>query len=85
MKRSIRFQELIESLLPRVRVQAFLVGKDFGAMPAYEFALQHPDRTRGVVCLGIPFSPVPMSLDAMPEGLYIRRWRVRSTDRIVHL
>ena len=42
-------------------MQAFLVGKDFGAMPAYEFALQHPDRIRGVVCLGIPFSPVPMS------------------------
>ena len=79
---AIQFQELS---CCRARVQAFLVGKDFGAMPAYEFALQHPDRTRGVVCLGIPFSPVPMSLDAMPEGLYIQRWRVRSTDCIDHL
>nr|ACG40667.1 epoxide hydrolase 2 [Zea mays] len=56
--------------------KAFLVGKDFGAMPAYEFALQHPGRTLGVVCLGIPFNPAPMSFDAiMPEGFYILRWR----------
>jgi len=58
-----------------LRVQAFLVAKDFGAMPAYEFALQHPDRTCGVVCLGIPFSPAPRSFDAMPEGFYVLRWR----------
>jgi len=55
--------------------KAFLVAKDFGAMPAYEFALQHPDRTCGVVCLGIPFSPAPGSFDAMPEGFYVLRWR----------
>lgn len=55
--------------------KAFLVGKDFGAMPAYDFALRHPGRTRGVVCLGIPFSPVPFSFDTMPEGFYILRWR----------
>jgi pimeloyl-ACP methyl ester carboxylesterase len=59
-------------------VQVFLVGKDFGAMPAYEFALQHPDRTCGVVCLGIPFSPVPFSFDTMPEGFYVLRWGVRA-------
>jgi pimeloyl-ACP methyl ester carboxylesterase len=56
-------------------VQAFMVGKDFGAMPAYDFALRHPDRTRGVMCLGIPFSPVPITIDTMPEGFYILRWR----------
>ena len=56
------------------------MGKDWGAFPAYEFALQHPDRTCGVVCLGIPFSPVPFSFDTMPEGFYVLRWRVRSTD-----
>jgi len=61
-----------------LRVQAFLVAKDFGAMPAYEFALQHPDRNCGVVCLGIPFSPAPGSFDAMPEGFYVLRWRVRT-------
>ncbi|KAF8672424.1 hypothetical protein HU200_049635 [Digitaria exilis] len=55
--------------------KAFLVGKDFGAMPAYEFALQHPDRTCGVTCLGIPFNPAPVSFDTMPEGFYILRWR----------
>ncbi|KAJ1294973.1 hypothetical protein BS78_01G187700 [Paspalum vaginatum] len=55
--------------------KAFLVAKDFGAVPAYEFALQHPDRTRGVACLGVPFSPVPFSFDTMPEGFYILRWR----------
>ncbi|TVU32161.1 hypothetical protein EJB05_23880 [Eragrostis curvula] len=54
--------------------KAFLVAKDFGAMPAYDFALAHPDRTLGVVCLGIPFSPVPFSFDTMPEGFYILRW-----------
>ncbi|CAN6282603.1 unnamed protein product [Urochloa humidicola] len=55
--------------------KAFVVGKDFGAVPAYEFALRHPDRTRGVACLGIPFSPVPFPFDTtMPEGFYIRRW-----------
>jgi pimeloyl-ACP methyl ester carboxylesterase len=57
--------------------QAFLVGKDFGALPAYDFALQHPDRTCGVVCLGIPFSPVPFAFDTMPEGFYVLRWGVR--------
>uniref|UniRef100_A0A0E0M9A2 AB hydrolase-1 domain-containing protein n=1 Tax=Oryza punctata TaxID=4537 RepID=A0A0E0M9A2_ORYPU len=55
--------------------RAFLVGKDFGAMPAYDFALRHPERTRGVACLGVPFSPVPPSFDAMPEGFYVLRWR----------
>ncbi|KAM0906826.1 hypothetical protein ACQ4PT_016529 [Festuca glaucescens] len=55
--------------------KAFMVGKDFGAMPAYDFALRHPDRTRGVMCLGIPFSPVPLVLNTMPEGFYILRWR----------
>uniref|UniRef100_A0A0E0EZI1 AB hydrolase-1 domain-containing protein n=1 Tax=Oryza meridionalis TaxID=40149 RepID=A0A0E0EZI1_9ORYZ len=54
---------------------AFLVGKDFGAMPAYDFALRHPACTRGVACLGVPFSPAPASFDAMPEGFYVLRWR----------
>jgi pimeloyl-ACP methyl ester carboxylesterase len=61
-------------------LQAFLVGKDWGAFPAYEFTLQHPDRTRGVECLGIPFSPVPIAIDTLPKGFYVLRWRVRSTE-----
>jgi pimeloyl-ACP methyl ester carboxylesterase len=56
-------------------VQVFVVGKDYGAIPAYDFALRHPDRTRGVMCLGIPFSPEPFNFDTMPEGFYILRWR----------
>lgn len=58
--------------------KAFVVGKDFGSFPAYYFALRHPDRTLGVVSLGIPYSPEPVSFDTtMPEGFYIQRWRVR--------
>jgi pimeloyl-ACP methyl ester carboxylesterase len=60
-----------------------VVGKDFGALPAYDFALQHPDRTAGVVCLGIPFSPVPFSFETtMPEGFYILRWGVRAASEL---
>jgi hypothetical protein len=41
----------------RESVQAFVVGKDFGAMPAYDFALRHPGPhlRRGVPF--VPFSP----------------------------
>jgi pimeloyl-ACP methyl ester carboxylesterase len=69
------FHDMTTSCHLRTYVQAFMVGKDFGAMPAYDFALRHPDRTRGVMCLGIPFSPVPITIDTMPEGYYILRWR----------
>ncbi|XP_073001010.1 epoxide hydrolase 1-like [Typha latifolia] len=55
--------------------KAFLVGKDFGAMPAYGFAICHPDRVCGVITLGIPFSPTSFSLGSLPEGFYISRWR----------
>ena len=56
--------------------QAFVVGKDFGTIPPYDFALRHPDRTRGVISLGIPFSPVPFSFEStMPKGFYILLWR----------
>ncbi|KAJ1295007.1 hypothetical protein BS78_01G190100 [Paspalum vaginatum] len=75
----VRFEDLVADMLAILDAlsvpKAFLVGKDFGAMPAYEFALQYPDRTRGVVCLGIPFCPAPIPFDAMPEGFYILRWR----------
>lgn len=74
-----KWEDLIEDLLlildslqiPKV----FLVGKDFGAMPAYEFAVHHPDRVLGVVTLGIPFSPAGFGIDLLPEGFYILRWR----------
>uniref|UniRef100_A0A0D9XL42 AB hydrolase-1 domain-containing protein n=1 Tax=Leersia perrieri TaxID=77586 RepID=A0A0D9XL42_9ORYZ len=53
---------------------AFLVGKDFGALPAYDVALRHPRRVRGVACLGVPFSPIPADFSAMPAGFYVLRW-----------
>ncbi|KAL6854418.1 hypothetical protein ACP4OV_019321 [Aristida adscensionis] len=55
--------------------KAFLVAKDFGAMPAYDFALRHPNRTCGVMCLGIPFRHGGPSFTSMPEGFYILRWQ----------
>jgi pimeloyl-ACP methyl ester carboxylesterase len=56
--------------------QAFLVAKDFGARPAYDFALRHPDRTCGVMCLGVPFVHGGTSFATLPEGFYILRWQV---------
>ena len=58
------------------QAKAFMVGKDFGAIPAYDFALHHPDRVSGVVTLGIPFSPKGIDFDLLPKGFYISRWRV---------
>ncbi|XP_044454118.1 bifunctional epoxide hydrolase 2-like [Triticum aestivum] len=55
--------------------KVFLVGKDFGAMPAYDFALRHPGRTRGVACLGIAFSPNCSNLKGLPEPEIRQRWR----------
>jgi hypothetical protein len=56
--------------------QAFLVAKDFGALVAYDFALCHPNRTCGVMGLGIPFGNDASSINTLPEGLYIFRWAV---------
>ncbi|KAA0052704.1 hypothetical protein IC582_017919 [Cucumis melo] len=58
--------------------KVFLVGKDFGAMPAYYFALKHPERALGVVTLGVPFMPPGRRInfiDYLPEGFYISRWQ----------
>ncbi|KAJ3690224.1 hypothetical protein LUZ61_019388 [Rhynchospora tenuis] len=55
--------------------KAFLVAKDFGAYPAYFFALLHPDRTCGVVSIGMIYSAVPSTYDQLPEGFYIKRWQ----------
>ncbi|KAJ6841885.1 uncharacterized protein M6B38_304515 [Iris pallida] len=54
----------------------FLVGKDFGAKPVFDFALLHPGRVLGVVTLGVPFLPRANPTAAQPpEGFYIARWR----------
>ncbi|KAJ3682234.1 hypothetical protein LUZ60_014807 [Juncus effusus] len=56
--------------------KVYFVGKDFGAYPAYQFAFLHPNRTCGVVSIGIPFAvPSPFSWDSLPEGFYIKRWK----------
>ncbi|KAK3002953.1 hypothetical protein RJ639_019756 [Escallonia herrerae] len=75
------FSDFIADLLALLDVLAiskvFLVGKDFGAMVAYPFALLHPDRVSGVVTLGVPFMPPgpPKHHKSLPEGFYISRWR----------
>nr|XP_023916330.1 uncharacterized protein LOC112027921 isoform X2 [Quercus suber]POF05643.1 isoform 3 of bifunctional epoxide hydrolase 2 [Quercus suber] len=58
--------------------KAFLIGKDFGAFPAYMVAAVHPERVSGVITLGIPFmlpghSAVQNHL--LPQGFYITRWQ----------
>ncbi|CBI28769.3 uncharacterized protein LOC100249958 [Vitis vinifera] len=58
--------------------KAFLVGKDFGAMPAFHVAVVHPERVSGVITLGIPFSLPGVSaiqMHLLPKGFYVQRWR----------
>ncbi|XVF25835.1 hypothetical protein REPUB_Repub13aG0248000 [Reevesia pubescens] len=57
--------------------KVFLVAKDFGARPAYMFALFHPDRVSGVITLGVPHIPPGPSKyqQSLPEGFYMLRWR----------
>jgi pimeloyl-ACP methyl ester carboxylesterase len=58
----------------------FLVGKDFGASPAYLFSILHPERILGVITLGVPYAPPgpgPSMLHKyLPEGFYMLRWKV---------
>ncbi|EAZ16571.1 hypothetical protein OsJ_32044 [Oryza sativa Japonica Group] len=72
------YDDLIEDLLAILDAlavpKAFLVAKDFGALVAYDFALCHPNRTCGVMGLGIPFGNDASSINTLPEGLYIFRW-----------
>ncbi|KAK7400539.1 hypothetical protein VNO78_11748 [Psophocarpus tetragonolobus] len=65
---------LLDALaLPKV----FLVGKDFGARPAYLFSILHPERVLGVITLGAPYAPLRLSAyyGLLPEGFYISRWQ----------
>lgn len=59
--------------------KAFIVGKDFGARPAYQFAISYPNRVCGVITLGIPFSITSFSSAVKSPGFYISRWRVRNS------
>ncbi|KAC9975342.1 hypothetical protein E3N88_45005 [Mikania micrantha] len=55
----------------------FVIGKDFGAMVAYTFALFHPEKVAGIITLGVPFMRPGFHKThlALPEGFYIRRWQ----------
>ncbi|KHN31993.1 Epoxide hydrolase 2 [Glycine soja] len=58
--------------------QAFLVGKDFGAIPGYLTAAVHPERVAAVITLGIPFmlpGPSAVQNHLLPKGFYITRWQ----------
>ncbi|KAJ0759103.1 putative soluble epoxide hydrolase [Helianthus annuus] len=57
--------------------KVFVIGKDFGAMVGYAFALFYPEKVAGTVTLGVPFLPPGFheSHQALPEGFYIRRWK----------
>ncbi|KAF4358802.1 hypothetical protein F8388_001859 [Cannabis sativa] len=77
------FQDLIDDvvgLLDSLAInKAFLVGKDFGAIPAYLIAAVHPERVLGVVTLCLPYIlPGTNSIrnDLLPEGFYVARWQV---------
>ncbi|KAF3964466.1 hypothetical protein CMV_011256 [Castanea mollissima] len=59
-------------------IWAFLIGKDFGAFPAYMLAAVHPERVSGVITLGIPFmlpGPSAARNQQLPQGFYITRWQ----------
>ncbi|XP_022720496.1 uncharacterized protein LOC111278198 [Durio zibethinus] len=57
--------------------KVFLVAKDFGARPAYLFALFHPHRVSGVITMGVPHVlPAPPKYEQpLPEGFYMSRWK----------
>ncbi|KAG2717292.1 hypothetical protein I3760_03G168200 [Carya illinoinensis] len=58
--------------------KAFIVGKDFGAMPTYTLAAVHPERVTGIITLGVPFI-VPGTSEfknhLLPEGFYVSSWQ----------
>ncbi|KAE9616861.1 putative soluble epoxide hydrolase [Lupinus albus] len=59
--------------------KAFLVGKDFGAVPGYLTAAVHPERVAAIITLGVPFIlPGPAVVQShllLPKGFYVTRWR----------
>ncbi|XP_021829951.1 bifunctional epoxide hydrolase 2-like [Prunus avium] len=58
--------------------KTFLVGKDFGALPAYLVPALYPERVSGIITLGIPFIQPGLSgvqNHLFPDGFYITRWQ----------
>ncbi|BBG99644.1 alpha/beta-Hydrolases superfamily protein [Prunus dulcis] len=61
--------------------QAFIVGKDFGALSAYRVGVLHPERVSAIITLGTPFiqpGPSVVQNHPLPEGFYISRWQGRA-------
>ncbi|XP_044496676.1 epoxide hydrolase A-like [Mangifera indica] len=75
------FKDIVTDLLAILDhlglAKVFLVAKDFGARPAYQFALLHPERVTGVVTMGVPYiiPGPPRFRESLPEGFYISRWQ----------
>lgn len=61
--------------------KVFVIGKDFGGMVGYLFALFFPEKLAGIITLGIPYMPPEalQQLQTLPEGFYMRRWQVLYT------
>lgn len=61
-------------------MQVILIGKDFGAAVVSLFTLLHQDRVLSFVTIGVPFMPPrpPSHHNQLPEGFYIKRWKVTS-------
>ncbi|XP_071714481.1 epoxide hydrolase 2-like [Rutidosis leptorrhynchoides] len=56
--------------------KVFVIGKDFGSMVGYTFALFHPEKVIGIVSLGVAFRPPgSRAHQVLPEGYYINRWK----------
>ncbi|KAJ0451611.1 putative soluble epoxide hydrolase [Helianthus annuus] len=59
-----------------VYVTVFVIGKDFGSMVGYTFALFNPQKVAAIVSLGVAFRPPgSRAHQALPEGYYINRWK----------
>ncbi|KAI3954722.1 hypothetical protein MKW92_020663 [Papaver armeniacum] len=59
-------------------LKAFVIGKDFGALTAYQFAILHPEKVKGIVTCGVPYCPpggFEQLITQLPEGFYISRWQ----------
>lgn len=54
------------------------MAKDFGASPAYNLSVLHPERIMGMTVLGMPFLTKPLGFDTLSEDYYLCRFMVSS-------
>lgn len=59
--------------------KAFLVGKDFGVMPAYMVGASCPEKVAGIITMGLPFMlpgpSISQNPNTPPKGFYAIRWK----------